>query len=187
MGDKGLVVNGFLFSTNKEYNQAKEELEAIEYIKKNTDLTNAKTVLKLYTKLTGNRTFHTPVGYTFLSELRDTIIQSGIIKPEIVENIYIPSNVVDNNEVAVLKAEQYKVMAEKERTKHRNSRIINIFLVFIIMAMIVIAIYTDKNLFTNFETSIIDKYSAWEEELDKREQALDELEEQLNGDNKNAR
>ncbi len=180
MREKGLVVNGFLFSTNKEYNQAKEELEAIEYIKKNTDLANSGIVLKLYNKLTENRTFHTPVGYTFLKELQGTILRSGIVKPENLEGIYIPGKSSDNNEVAILKAEQYKVMAEREHTKNRNSRIINIFLVFIIMIMIIIAINTDRTKFTNFENNIIDKYSSWEEDLKERERVLNELEDRLN-------
>ena len=179
MREKGLVVNGFLFSTNKDYNQAKEELEAIDYIRTNTDLANSGTVLKLYNKLTENRTFHTPVGYTFLKELQGTIIRTGLVKPADLEGIYIPGKGSDNNEVAILKAEQYKVMAERAQIKNRNSRIINIFLVVIIIAMIIIAINTDKSVFTNFENNIIDKYSVWEEELIERERVLEELEGQL--------
>jgi predicted nucleic acid-binding Zn ribbon protein len=184
--EKGLVVSGFLFSTNKDYNDAKEEQEAIDYLREKSDLSNARTALKVYNKLTENRTFHTPVGYSFLKELQDIIIKSGIVKPEDLDGIYIPGRSNANNEVNMLQAEQYKVLAEKEHNRNRNSRIINIFLVGIILVMMVLAIYTDKTVFSNFENSIIDKYAGWEEELSQREQALKESEEKLNGDTINA-
>lgn len=182
MKDTDLLVAGFLFNTNKEYSDAKDELEAVEYIKTNTDLSKPKLALKLYKKLTENRTFHTPVGYCFLKELQDTIKRAGVIAPEALENIYVlPHSGSATEEINVISLEHYKQLSETEHIKNRNSRIINIFLVLIILVMLAIAALSDKTIYSNFENEIINKYASWEEDLNKRQQQLDEREATLNG------
>ncbi|MGB8453340.1 MAG: hypothetical protein WCD89_13545 [Anaerocolumna sp.] len=178
MNEKGLVVGGYLFSTNKDYNDAEEEQESIHFLCSKTDLSNPVTALKLYNKLIENRTFHTVVAFAFLKELQETILNSGIVKAEDLEGIYIPAQ-IDNNEVDILTFEKYKLQAERQKVRIRNSRIINIFLVFTILAMIIIAIYSDKTMYTNFENKVIDRYSSWEDELNNREQDLTKREEAL--------
>jgi len=181
MSEKGLLIGGFLFSTNKEYSDAKQEQETIEYLKANSDLSKPKTVLKLYSKLTENRTFHTPIGYLFLKELQEIILNAGIVKLEELESIYIPTqNLSENEELNNLSLHHYKQIAEKAHIQNRNSRIINIFLAFIIIVMIAIAIYSDKSVYTDFENKVIDKYASWEEELNNREQDLNNREKLLN-------
>ena len=175
--EKGLVVDGFLFSTNKEYNNAIEEQEAVAYFKSNSDLSKSRAALKLYSKLTENRTFHTPVGYTFLKELQDFILKSGIVKSDQLEGIYIPSpGSADSEELNTLTIDHFKQIANQAQNRNKNSRIINIFLVLIITVMIGVAIYSDKTVYTNFENKVVDKYATWEEELNNREQILNDLE-----------
>ncbi len=184
MREKELVMSGFLFSTNKEYNDAKEEQEAIEYLKANSDLSNSKVVLKLYNKLNENRTFHTPVGYTFLKELQDIVLKAAIVKSEDIDDIYIPAQSnSESEELNALSLNHFKQIAEKEHTQNRNSRIINIFLVLVIIAMIGISIYSDRTVYSDFENKVIDKYASWEEELNNKEQLLNELETKLKNEN----
>lgn len=181
MREKGLVVNGFLFSTNKEYTQAVEEFEATEYIKANTDLSNPRTVLKLYNKFIENRTFHTPIGYTFLKELQNIIMESKLVKTEDIEGIYI-SNLIKtsgDNEYEKLSIENYKQQTQIVRVKNRNLKIVNVFLVITIIIMIVMAIYNDKTLFAEYKNEIIDKYASWEEKLKTWEEELKSWEEDL--------
>jgi len=181
LSEKGLVVGGFLFSSNKEYNDAKQEQETIEYLKANSDLSKPKTVLKLYSKLTENRTFHTLVGYLFLKELQEIILKAGIVKLEELDSIYVPTqNFSENEELINLSLHHYKQSAEKAQIQNRNSRIINISLAFIIIVMIAIAIYSDKTVYTDFENRVINKYASWEEELNNREQKLNNREKLLN-------
>lgn len=180
MEELGLAVGGFLFSTNKDYTDAKEEQETVSYLKENTDLENPKTVLKLYNKLTENRTFHTPVGYTFLKELQDIVINSSLVKPENLDSIYIPPlNYSSSGEQNALLAKQFKEAAEKERNRNKNSLIINIFLSAVIIIMFGIAFYSDKTTYSKFENKVIDKYASWEEELNQREQTIKDLEAKL--------
>jgi hypothetical protein len=45
--------------------------------------------------------------------------------------------------------------------------------------MILISIFSDRNIFVNYKNQVIDQYSAWEEQLDARENALDDREKAL--------
>ncbi len=182
MKAEGLVTGGYLFSTNKDFSDANEEQESINFLRSKTDLSNPRTVLKLYNKLIENRTFHTLIGYTFLKELRDGILTSGIVKAEDLGEIYVSAQ-INNNEVNSVTFEHYKHLTERQQVRIRNSRIINLFLVITILAMIIIAIYTDRTLYSDFENKVIDHYSDWEEELNNREQDLIKREEALEDSN----
>ncbi|WMJ87717.1 hypothetical protein [Anaerocolumna sp. MB42-C2] len=181
MREKGLIIGGYLFSNNKDYNSAKEEYESIHILRSKADLTDPGTVLKLYNKLIENRTFHTIIGYTFLKELQVVVLSSGIVKEEDIDGIYIP--VQNANNIDISDFEKYKQLTEKQKNLIRNKRIINIFLLITILGMLIIAIYTNKSVYADFENKIINRYSAWEEELNNREEDLIQREEALEGIN----
>lgn len=173
-------VAGFSFSNAHDYKEAKREEETIEYIKANTDLNDLNKGLKLYYKLVERKTLKTVVGHAFLKELQEKIIKAGIVTKE-----NMPCIQVDRDEKTLktfandFEKEQEKkhlAMVEEYRIRHRNARIINIFLTVIIIFMIAISIWSDRSVFSIFENKIIDKYSTWEEELNKREKAIEEKE-----------
>lgn len=173
------LVNGFLFSTSKEFEQGKSEFETITYLREKSDLSNPRTVLKLYNKLIESDTFHTMVGYVFLKELQDIIVKANIIKEEELSKIYIPNNLSYDEEITTKPANQYKTTIKNLQTTLRNSRIINLFLVVTIIIMFILALFADKSTFSNFETDIINQYSTWQEELKSKEEELKLFEDSL--------
>lgn len=179
------LVNGFLFSTSKEFNQGKSEFETITYLREKSDLSNPRTVLKLYNKLIESDTFHTMVGYVFLKELQDIIIKANIIKEEELTKIYIPTNLSYDEETTSKPVNQYKSTIKSLQTTLRNSRIINAFLVVTVIIMFILALFADKSAFTNFETDIINQYSTWQEDLKSKEEELKLFEESLDEREKN--
>ncbi len=181
MREKGLIIGGYLFGTNKDYNEAREEYESIHFLRSKADLTDARSALKLYIKLVENRTFHTIIGYTFLKELQGTILNSGIVKEEDIDGIYIPAQ--DAYDADILSLEKYKLLIEKQKYRIRKTRIINIFLLITILGMLIIAIFTDKSVYADFENKIVNRYSTWEEDLNNREQELIQREEALDSRN----
>lgn len=173
-------VAGYSFSDAHDYKEAKREEETIEYIKANTDLNDLNKAIKLYHKLVERKTLKTVVGFAFLKELQERILKEGIIAKE-----NMPCIQVEKNEKEI-KAYSGKMEHEQEqkhleiiedyKIKLRNSRIICGFLAAIIAAMILISVFSDRSVFSNYENKLIDKYSAWEEQLNAREKALDERE-----------
>lgn len=180
MKENEYIVAGYSFSNAHDYKEAKREEETIEYIKANTDLKDSNRVLKLYHKLVERNTLKTVVGHAFLYELRDRIIKEGIVTSDNLPCIHIEkdekqvrtySNVLEHEQ-----EQKHMEVIEDYKIRLRNSRIISFFLVIIIIVMIGIAIWSDRTKFYIYENKIIDKYSAWEEELDAREKLIEEKE-----------
>ena len=170
-------VAGYTFSDTHDYKEAKREAETIEYIRANTDLSDLNKAIKLYQKLVERKTLKTVIGYEFLKELQERIKREGIVSEESIPSIRVDKVEkkikVYSGELEHEQEQRHLVTIEDYKIKLRNSRIISAFLAVIIIAMIFISIFSDRNIFSNYENKIINKYSAWEEELNKREQALE--------------
>ncbi|NLK28681.1 MAG: hypothetical protein GX306_10125 [Clostridiales bacterium] len=142
MADKEYKLHGYSFTDFDEYREAKQEADSVNYIRVRTDFNDLSKVTKLYHSLIDKCAFKTIIGYAFLKELQDIILKGGISSldtlPSIrIENIDKPLiNSVDPQELK--KLNQFQKQAEEYRIRHRNSRIINVFLIIIIVAMIII-------------------------------------------------
>lgn len=173
-------VSGYSFTSIQEYKEAKREAETIDYIRANTNLKDLNKVLKLYHKLVERQTLKTIVGYGFLKELQDIILKEGIISKDSLPCIKIEKDMKQfkayANALEQNREQKNQSLAEEYRIRHRNSRIINIFLVIIIIAMIMIAYFSNRSKSTVNEEQTTDKYSAWEEELKTKEADLQERE-----------
>jgi hypothetical protein len=183
MKENEYKVAGYSFSDVHDYKEAKREAETIDYIRANTDLKDLNKMIKLYHKLVERKTLKTVIGFSFLKELQERILKEGIVNKESMPCIPIEkdtkhlsafSNPLEHDQV-----QKHQAIVENYRIGLRNSRIISAFLVGIIIFMIVISIWSDRNIFSNYENEILDKYSTWEEDLNTREQLLDTREEEL--------
>jgi hypothetical protein len=136
--------------------------------------------IKLYHKLVERRTLKTVVGFAFLKELQERILKEGIISKDNMPYIQVEKDAKQIRAYSGTldhEAEQRHLeMIENYKSKLRNSRIISIFLIVIIAAMIMISILSDRSVFSNYEDQILNKYSAWEEQLNAREKALEQRE-----------
>jgi len=172
------LVSGYSFSDGQDYKEAKREAETIEYIKANTDLNNLDKTLKIYHKLVEKQTFKTVVGYEFLRKLQDDLRKSEVAGKEDLQNIRIEKKKEGSGKLTATATTQnpdhkFQSLYEEYRIRHRNSRIINIFLFAIITAMIIITLISDRTVYKNYKNDVLNQYATWEEELDAREKALE--------------
>lgn len=128
-------IKGYNFLNFKEYQKAKQEIDSIEYIRTHTDLSDTKKVARLYNSLIEKETFKTVIGYEFLKELQNMLIDGGIITLDTIPWIKIGRATTDLSQVGDTREGN---LAKEYKIRHRNSRIINIFLVLIIASMIII-------------------------------------------------
>ncbi|HHU70564.1 MAG TPA: hypothetical protein GXZ21_00840 [Clostridiales bacterium] len=135
MNVKEYRLKGYSFVNFAEYQKAKQETDSIEYIRTHTDLTDTKKVAKLYNSLIEKETFKTVIGFEFLKELQNILIDGGIITLDTIPWIRVGRT---NTGLSQAGDKREESMAREYKIRHRNSRIINIFLVLIIAAMIVI-------------------------------------------------
>ena len=180
MADEKWVVQSYAFANSKDYEKAKKEQETIAYIKANTDLSQVKVVAKLYVSLVEKETFDTIVGYSFLEELRQQIIASNLVTLDALPPIPVKVKGMTKESVANDRADRYKALYEKSDSKRRISICANIFLVIIIVVMMTLTIMTSKNADTKTENEVLDKYSSWKQELQQKEDELNQREKQLN-------
>lgn len=180
MGNSDNKLSGYTFEDSHDYKEAKREMESVEYIRANTDLNDINKVLKLYSKLVERKTLKSVVGIEFLVELRNKILSAGIVTEDNLPGIRIekPNNAIRVYDNALEQDQEKAHLAKIEdyRIKLKNSRIISAFLIAIIVVMLLISIFMDRSMYSIYENKVIDKYEAWQQELDAREAALNERE-----------
>ncbi|HHT97581.1 MAG TPA: hypothetical protein GXZ90_06775 [Clostridiales bacterium] len=178
------IVSGYIFSDEESYLEASKDAERIKNILGNVDIDKDIKLLGIYNALNNDNTFKTIIGCNFLDQLRERIINRKIAKEDEIPPIRINDDGLPNSvkEFSAMqnesKKKQYKKMSENYHVKLRNSRIINIFLLVLIIIMIIISLYADRTVFQKYEEGIVDKYAAWQEELEAREKALEQKEQE---------
>ena len=183
--DDLLVVAGYRFSRRADATKARKEIENIAKIKNRIDEDNISDMTKLYMGLIKKRYFSTPVGLSFLHEMRSYIMEKnhGEALP------YVPVPRQGDKKVKPEETPQY-VFLKEERDRFREENdslrrtrpklvIVIVALIVLVIGMFFIVITNDNLGFFNAEEKVLNKYAAWEEELKSREQDLADWEEEL--------
>jgi len=167
------VVDGYIFHSPEEANRAKKELQGIQYVKKQLDMSKPETVLQIYNQILKEQLFSTAVRYGFLRELQEYLKCS----PEIVDTEIRPLDI----SATFANGEKYSKTSQTEILKNRFSVsvIANIILGFVVLAMMVLMYFSDNATIINYENKIIDRYEMWEKELEEREEAVKQKEIEL--------
>ena len=184
-------VGGFSFENKDEAEQAKKEIEGIKYIKTKTDMNDPEVVLQVYNKMIEQKLFETAVGYSYLKDLQEYLTTIPFIKNEDI----LPIPVTHPRLEASIKKQKERVLAVRARQREKKlakidrkaletessgklkiSLCVNAILVVCVVAMFAMALTSDSPTIINYENKLIDKYAAWEQELDEREAALKERE-----------
>lgn len=178
------IIEGFRFTDSKIVAQAKREAEGIQYIRKNTDMENPEIVWQLYQKLIDEKLFETPVGISFLKELRDYLVSVPGINQQELAPIYTEV-LLREKEMREIKREKTadKTRMEKKlaqgKKRLRISMAVNLFLIIVLVGVWVIGLSSDSPNIVNYENKLVDKYAQWQQELDEREQNIKKQEQEL--------
>lgn len=179
--DRERVIDGFSFESEDVLGEAKKEMEGVRYMKARVDLQHPERVLQIYRKMIEQNMFQTAVGRAYLRELQDYLHTM----PQVPDDQILPIPVADT--VRVLDASGTNAMLREENAKSRRafrwSVVINCVAAAVIVVMFAIAASSDSPTVLNYENKLVDKYSAWEQQLDERENAIREKEGAIYGDN----
>ncbi len=187
--DNQYIVDGIFFSSRKEYERALKDKENIEYISAKMDLTNPRTVMKLYNRLIKKNTLTTAVGFVFLKQLYDVIALSADVDLNQVyaleKDRYINANGSSSDYLSTVRATaSQSLTANKDYNRLSNTNKILKFTVLIligcVVAMFIFTMKADTLTYNNAKESVINEYEQWNSELTQREKELDEREETLN-------
>ena len=165
---KKVKINGFVFTDEAEAEQAKKEAHGIHYVEERADMHHPETVLEI----------------TYLKELQEYLIQNPSINNSDILPISVTHPVLEESLRKKLRISAKNRASEKKaskktdgyRKKYEITLFISVILAVSVIGMFIVASTSDSPTIINYENKLIDKYAAWEQELDEREAALKERE-----------
>ena len=176
MDEKQFVVDQYLFETEEEYQLAISEKKKIQYIDEHTDYRVIENVVVLYKRMIETHMFQTPVGYAYLERIYRLLLQNGVTTEDL-PRIFVKKKISLAGRKEIMR-ENRLLRNGIERKKRTNSIIITvcIALAVVVIALFSVAFTGQHPNILNYENVILDKYSAWEQELTERENAIREKE-----------
>lgn len=186
MENDGIHVGGFEFSDLDYAKKASGELEAVEYIKSQMNWDDPDRVLELYNKIIRSRMFVTPVGRSFLYDVRFRLLSSGKVDPLTVDDIPVARFLSNENKTDTEEDSEknhrikfYRTKIKKLQSSLSLTRWITAVLVAIITGMFAISLTGTAPTILNYRTKIQNEYSGWEKNLREREDAVRKKENEL--------
>ncbi len=186
------LVGGIAFTDIKQAKIAQIEQKRIELLDEKLNYNDIDAVANVYKKARDGRTFQTPVGITYMLRLYDWLIKNNY---DGVEKMYVimDQDVSDtkkelkiNREVVTERDEIWKSRLESQKAKeavlvgrYRTSLRLNAVLLLLVILLFVISQTGNNPTVLNYRTKIINQYTAWEKELEQREQIVKEKEAEL--------
>ena len=167
------IVEGYLFLTEQEAKLAKKELDAINYMRKMNNMNNPKVMFQVYEKMISRKLFVTTIGMDYLKGLQKQL-RAKYNKDDIPPIPVLDSD--SNPDVSAINVR--KSMLEFEdvgnyfRRKIKVLIVINIMLIAALICMIILAATTNSAHILNYEKTLINRYEQWEQELEQREEEL---------------
>lgn len=185
------LVSGIAFTDMKQAKLAQIEQKRIEVLDEKLNYNDIDAVANVYKKARDNRTFQTPVGITYMLRLYDWLKKNdyeGIDKMYVIMDLESSKTKIDDLEKGLMTERdeiwKSRLDAQKSREKTlsaklRTSLFVNLVLVVLVILLFVISQTGNNPTILNYKTKIINQYTAWEQELEQREQAVEEKEAEL--------
>lgn len=181
---------GFAFPNEAMMEKAIREEEGIRYIKESADLNNSQIIYEVYCQMVRQKIFETPVGYTFLHELQESLKADSSISLRDIPAVPVRASKTEpSGEKREKPKEAGKVKTKvvyKKAVKNvdykpwfRTSVTISIILLGIVIGMFAVTATSGNINIVNYENALIEKYENWETQLLEREERLKERENAL--------
>lgn len=175
-----LKVDEFLFISVEDAKFAMEEKKKIEYLQKHMDMKVPQNVLMLYNKANRDRIFKTPIGIAYLMELRNYLVHLGVPEEKIAPiQLYATFEPQPRDRSESIRARMIQAKKEQLKKNLRISVLLNLLLIAAVIVMFVITLKSDNPNILNYERTLQDQYSTWEQELNQKEAELREWERTL--------
>lgn len=184
-----LMVGQFCFEDKETYELAQKEAQFIDAMRNKYNLSDGKNALKIYLKAVEEKVFSTIVGYSFLNELRLTILKMGKIPEKKLPVIPVKSGsgggaapVAATSVSTIGKGDagaRYKRLYEGQCILNKRLKVVLFAAIVLVIAFVIIDWKSQYSVFTYFtdykakmEEELVNKYEEWEMNLQERENAL---------------
>lgn len=179
------VIRGYRFDTSKDAEEAKLEIEKAAYFEQRLLGRDAENILSIYDKVLDEKIFVTPIGWEYLKELQDELLESGIerdrIRPIPLYQTFYHRDIERTQNKGIAK-ERIHPSSRKKWTPSEKLRIstwLNVFLCALVLLMFVVTLRGENANAINYRRAIVNQYASWEQELSERESFIRQLEEEF--------
>ena len=198
MAEGKYVIDGFVFNNKADYLQAKNEYDGVAYMKSRTNMNNAANVYSVYKSLVEKGVFSTPVGMSYLYELRSYLLNSDYA--DSLEELSIPviskktskgKFSFGKNGDSMTKSDVIRNMKKFDiESVYRNRFVSSVIVIFILVIIMIFMMIITKNSsntnILNYKNRIDAQYEdkenslvQWENDLKLREEAVKQKEKEL--------
>ena len=199
-----LVVQGFHFLTPQDAQKAGTDVERIKVIAPHMARPTAQSLLAVYEKSIQNKIFTTPVGWSFLQNIRQQLLSLGVTEAQLMP---IPMTTSFTRPVAPPAQQAAPVQPDPAPKPHRAERtrkqekpktplwvmsvVLNLVLIGLVIAMFMVLNYGETVNMLNYKQQYTNEYAVMKQELQQeihdkkkelleRERAVTERENALN-------
>lgn len=197
MAENQYQIDQYSFGGREEYERALKEKETIAYLQANTKADDAKALLKVYNRSVEKESFRTVIGLEYLSALRKQLSMSGVVTEDALAPVPVPEGVAvgkqaEGRDQSRLERQvaRYKAAYESARSGRIIKNMTIVVLIVVILAILIITYQSRYSVFTYFTNykekmrdELIDEYTDWETQLEKKEQELNDREAALQNQN----
>ena len=175
------IVGGYAFLTKEDADKAAMDMSKINLLETRVKVSKPNDIRAVYEKAIENKIFKTPIGWRYLTDLREKLISSGYSKEDIIP---IPM------EISMTRHSAFENLAVKQRVKPEKKEknpefkrifpiVLNVVLIIVVILMFVMAYTSENDNIINYKRNITNRYSSWDEELKEREKTVREAEKRL--------
>ena len=198
MAEGKYVIDGFTFKTKEDYLKAKNEYDGVAYMKSRTNMNSPANVFSVYKNLIEKGVFNTPVGISYLYELRSILLKSNDYADAVAQ---MPIPVAASSSKGkfsfgkkkdeLTKSDVIKNMKKYDiesvyRNRFISSIFVIIFLVIIMVVMMIITKNSDNINILNYKNRLDAEYAdredtliKWQNQLELREEVIKNKEKEL--------
>lgn len=176
------IVEGFEFLSEIDAQKAAMDQSKIKLLKARANAVRPNDIKAVYEKAIENKIFKTPVGWIYLSMLREKLLESGFTNEDIIP-IPIPVTMTRHSAIENLSVKQRIKPEPKDKGRlsfgQVFSVILNVVLFILVILMFVVAFTSENDNILNYKRNVTNKYASWEEDLKQREKNVREAEKKL--------
>ena len=175
------IVEGYRFSSEADAQKASMDASKIKLLQSRVKASKPTDIKAVYEKAIENKIFKTPIGWEYLTGLRNKLIESGYDPGELIP---VPIDISFNKHSALdgLTVKQ-RIKPEKKTGKADFikifSIILNIVLTILVIIMFVIAATSESDNIINYKSNVTNRFASWDQDLKERERKVREAEKRL--------
>lgn len=185
------IVGGIAFYDMESAKIAQAELKRISGLDARMDYSDVDSIAAVYEKARKNHIFKTPIGISYMMRLQNCLVQShypGIAQMPIpVDTAYGEEELQEQedaqqglgSEIWKSRLDSSKEELRQQKVKYRISVGLNLFLAALVAALFIISQTGQNPTVMNYKSNLLNQYTQWQQQLEQREQAIEEREAQL--------